>query len=486
VAWALCGSGSVRRSEDSLRRLDAPADAPVRCTLTFSIGDTAYRVTRTLALDGSSTHDAELAIARVHDRSGDGGGDGDAADASDADQAGEVLARGAGAVTEAIAGLLDADRDTILHGCFTGRRELQQLAQLRPVERLRMLARLLNRPAPEDPAVAPSVADAVRALEQELADATERMHALQSAPDLLAKYTAELEQYRAQLAGVESLVETRHGEWSQKQQDVETRLATYRRRSDELRMQIERLAAAGTEGTCPTCRQPLREHTGELTTQLDEELYAAAQDMKWLVQRQEQLARKPPDLAEAETSRARLRSAVNDRAERAARCEQAMQELWTVATEQKRTAERLDALRRDLPAPDEARGQPLNITDLQRIADEAGALLERITAGAYDRISLEQDGRVHAYSGAVAAPVVSGGDEDLIALVLRLAIMQEAAIFTPSLDLLLLDEPFGAIDTDRVIRAASVLRELDRSQVIVATRGSLLLSLADHVIQLTT
>jgi DNA repair exonuclease SbcCD ATPase subunit len=462
IVWALCGAGSVRRSEESLRRLDAPSAQPTSCLLEFAAVGDVHSIERTL--DASArAHDAVLRRAD-----------------------GAAVASGA-AAGEALAALLGAGRDGVLHACLTGRRELQQLAQLRPAERLRMLARLLGRAAPPAAGATGGTMDAVRALEQELADAAQRMRALESAPGLHAQYTAELEQLRADLAAAEALAETLHSEWSQKRQDVDTKLETYMRRSDELRLQIDRLAGAGGAGVCPTCGQSLGAHVEELVARLDEEFFAAAQDMKWLVQRKAQLERKPPDLAEAVTRRARMRAAVADRAERAARCEQAMQELWTVAGEKKRAADRLERIRGDLARSGyPAAGVPLGPADLREIAAVASGYVARITDGGYDRVSVEDDGRVYAYRGGTAAPVVGGGDEDLIALALRLAIMREAARHTPELDLLLLDEPFGSLDRGRTLRAGALLRELtdERPQIVVATRGEALHGCADAVIEL--
>jgi DNA repair exonuclease SbcCD ATPase subunit len=465
VLWALCGTGSVRRSERSLRRLGAPDSEPTACELEFAVGDASHTVRRTLLVgDAPAGHDAVLF-----------------------DAGGSAAATGEGPVTAAVAGLLGADRDLLLHACFTGRKELQQLAQLKPAERLRLLARLLGRRVTRPHGAEAPLAEAIRALEHELTDATERMRALASAPDLHAQYTAELEQLRRELAAAESLAGELHSEWSQKRQDVDTRLETYRRRDEELRRQIDRLAAADGSGACPTCGQPLGSHLDNLVARLDDEFYAGVQDMKWLAQRQAQLARKPPDLAESETRRTRLRAAVDDRAERAARCEQAMQELWTVASERKRTAERLEALRRDAPAAAwTPAGAPLVAEDLSTVAAIAGAYLSSITDGRYDRLTLEADGRVHAHHGDTTAPVVSGGDEDLIALVLRLATMREAATHSPQLDVLLLDEPFGSLDAERVERAAALLGSLcaERPQIVVATRGDALCAYADVLIEL--
>jgi DNA repair exonuclease SbcCD ATPase subunit len=461
VTWALHGSGAARRSEASLRGLAAPADVPTRVELHFDVAADACRVVRVLTPDGSVAElfEDERCIATGDD------------------------------VPAAVAKLLGADRETMLHACATGRRELQQLTQLTPAERLRLLSRLLGyRPAARDS----PLDDALRALEQELADADERMHALTSAPELLAQLTTELEALQPELAAVDALEERLHEEWSQKRQDVATKLAGYRTRGDELRQQIDRLAGEGAAARCPTCSRPLGSALDGMLERLDDEAYVNAQDTKWLAQRQQQLAQKPPDLLAAETKRRRLRSAVDDRRERAARCEQAAQELWTVAGERTRTAERLRLLRQDVrgarPAGDAvatASSRP-GRAELLAVSATASEFVNVVTAGGYEAIVLHEDGRVHALRHGTEVPVVSGGDEEMIALALRLATMRARSAALPRLRLLLLDEPFAGMDADRRHRAVVCLRTLLPAfpQIVLCTRDAAAGAAADRTVRL--
>jgi DNA repair exonuclease SbcCD ATPase subunit len=466
VTWALYGAGSVRRSEESLRRLDAPADATTRAELGFVAGADEFVLSRELRLE----HGAAVVTARLCRADG------------------ALVAAGTADVTAAVARLAGAERDALRHRCVTGRRELQQLAQLGPADRLRTLARLLGRGVARRFPADRALLEAVQALQHELAEADDRIAALHTAPELLAQYSAELGRLRGELAAAEALVGRLQDEWSQKRQDVDTRLLAAARRAEELRDQMARLAASGAQGTCPTCGQPLHQHADTLAARLDDEHYVLMQDAKWLTQRQAQLGRRPPDLAEAETRRARLRKAVDDRTERAARCEQAMQELWTVAGERKRAAERLEALRREPAAAAAVRSHAaaqLSRSDLDAVAGLAGEYLAFASDGGYDGVELRDDGGVHALSRGVRAPVVSGGDEDLLALVLRLATMRLASAGVGA-EFMIIDEPFGCMDAQREVRVLELLRRLgeERGQLLVSTRRTHTTSPADAVLRL--
>jgi exonuclease SbcC len=72
------------------------------------------------------------------------------------------------------------------------------------------------------------------------------------------------------------------------------------------------------------------------------------QDGKWLRQRQKQLASEPDELRDAEKRRDQLRAAVEEEAQRLARCEQAVQELWTLASDRQKKEKRLAELRAEL------------------------------------------------------------------------------------------------------------------------------------------
>jgi DNA repair protein SbcC/Rad50 len=463
VVWALFGAGpAVVRSEESLRRTDAPADVSTTAELRFSVRNGGEYVVRRELKTGDTGADVTASLRRS-----DGG----------------IVAAGDDAVAEQVSELLGVGREGWLHACVTGRRELQQLAQLRPVDRLRTLARLLGRSASRRAPMDHALMEAVQALQQEVAEADERIAALRSAPDLLVQYTAELEQLRPLLAEAESRTDRLQDEWSQKRQDVDTRLLAAQRRAEELQRQIERLSVAGRAGTCPTCNRPLADHADDLLGRLDDEYYVITQDAKWLNQRQAQLARKPPDLMEAEGSTARLRASVDERTARAARCEQAMQELWTVASERKRAAERLESLRSEpAVAASATELRPLAAADLEAVAAAAAGILCRITDGRYDAIDLREDGRVYALKDKVPAPVVSGGDEDAIAFALRLATMRSTR-GAAQLGLLLIDEPFGTMDAARAERVTGELREVAAAglQVVLATGRGVAAADAVHI-----
>lgn len=441
IVWVLFGRGSVRRSERSIPSL-------------YSSGRVTGR------LDVELDHGV-VTIERTLER---------------------------GADSSSTTGVSDVQlpaRDVFMRACFTGRRELQALSQLDPAGRMDALARLLG-PAgitsarTQGRAAGSILATAIRSMEEELDSAERRMAALAAAPDLLTQYTAELERARSELADAELHASRLHDEWAQKRQDVQTRLDAYHRRSEELRRQIDRLSTAGSSGACPTCDQPLGSGTERVIGRLDDEYYITAQDVKWLTQRHTQLERRPPDVAEADTRRERLRGLVADRADRAARCEQAVQELWSVAQEKQRAQERLVELRARMPAQ-------LATDDLAAVSTAAGAIVRQVASEYDGGIELTREGRVYGLSGSERTPVVSGGDEDLFAIALRIAAARIAAARSGLASLLLLDEPFGTLDGARRTRLVATLRALQppADQILIATQDAALESHADRVIRIT-
>jgi len=428
VLWTLYGAG-VRGGATSLRSATSDAQRATTATLDFEHLGAAWRVTRTLDGDVSLHHDDALSAS---------GEDADAA-------------------LRAVLG----DLDDFLYGAVTGRRELQHLVTLHPAERLRTLARWLGG-GDEPPS---SLHHAMRTLEREIAESDERIVTLRGGTALLAQYAPELERARAELEVADREADRLHDEWAQKRQDVETRLAAYHRRAEELARQIQHLSHAGASGTCPTCEQPLGAGAEPLLARLDDEVYTAAQDSKWLMQRQAQLAQKPPDVVAAETRRARLRELVEDRAERVARCEQAMQELWTVANDRRRALAYLDALRDATPA--RAPTQPPDAARLDELAMHAGRIAAHVTGGDIDGVVMHADGRVHALRDGRTLPILAGADEELVALALRLAVIRMRPAPVPG-RILLIDEPFGIMSEPRRTALLELLRD-EAAQVLVCT-----------------
>ncbi|HSJ24762.1 MAG TPA: hypothetical protein VK929_08855, partial [Longimicrobiales bacterium] len=127
-------------------------------------------------------------------------------------------------------------------------------------------------------------------------------------------------------------------------------------------------------------------------------------------------------------------------------------------------------------------------SDLDAVASLAGRFLADVTSGRYDAVELTDDGLVYAVADGVAAPVVSGGDEDLIALVLRLATMMVSAAAMPGPAFMIVDEPFGTMDDEREGRVFELFRKLagERGQVIIATRRENAETWSDGVVALGT
>src|SRR3989449_1050878 len=106
------------------------------------------------------------------------------------------------------------------------------------------------------------------------------------------------------------------------------------------------------------------------------------------------------------------------------------------------------------------------------IAELASGFLADLTDGRYDELELTEDYTLTILEGGVAKPVISGGEEDIASLVLRLAISQMIAERAGQpLSLLVLDEIFGSLDETRRLHVVGLLRRLaDRfPQVILIT-----------------
>ncbi|HYL20332.1 MAG TPA: SMC family ATPase [Gemmatimonadales bacterium] len=114
----------------------------------------------------------------------------------------------------------------------------------------------------------------------------------------------------------------------------------------------------------------------------------------------------------------------------------------------------------------------LNARMRPEIAELASGFLSDLTDGRYDELELTEDYAVAVLEGGVPKPVISGGEEDIASLVLRLAISQMIAERAGQpLSLLVLDEIFGSLDEGRRQHVVGLLRRLaDRfPQVVLIT-----------------
>lgn len=143
-----------------------------------------------------------------------------------------------------------------------------------------------------------------------------------------------------------------------------------------------------------------------------------------------------------------------------------------------RAAARVEALERDKQLHDELHRAysdlrtDLNFAMRPELSELASAFLTELTDARYTELELDDKYRIVVLEEGVPKPVISGGEEDLANLVLRLAISQMIAERAgQSFSLLVLDEVFGSLDDTRRQNVVSLLRGLqDRfEQVILIT-----------------
>ena len=163
---------------------------------------------------------------------------------------------------------------------------------------------------------------------------------------------------------------------------------------------------------------------------------------------------------EAEAARVAAERAAIARAELAA-----TQEMLDGLQHDRRLHEELDRAFSDLRTDLNAQLRP-------ELSEIASGFLSDLTDGRYGELELNEDYAVTVLEEGVPKPVISGGEEDVANLVLRLAISQMIAERSgQAFSLLILDEVFGSLDEARRLHVLQLLRRLhDRfAQVIVIT-----------------
>jgi exonuclease SbcC len=135
--------------------------------------------------------------------------------------------------------------------------------------------------------------------------------------------------------------------------------------------------------------------------------------------------------------------------------------------ERKESEERVQQIKADLRLHDELdRGlhdlrMELNAAMRPEIAERASTFMSDLTDARYDEIELDEQYHSLVLESGVPKPVISGGEEDLVNLVLRLSISQMVAERAGQpLSLLVLDEIFGGLDESRRYNVVDLLRGL--------------------------
>ena len=153
------------------------------------------------------------------------------------------------------------------------------------------------------------------------------------------------------------------------------------------------------------------------------------------------------------------------------RAEQSREELRRVRAKldvldrQRRLHEELDRAYTDLRTD-------LNVQLRPEIGELASSFLTELTDARYDELELDDQYNLTVLEDGVPKPVISGGEQDIANLCLRLAISQMIAERAgQTFSLLVLDEVFGSLDEARRTNVVELLRGLqDRfEQVILIT-----------------
>ncbi|MFN3360729.1 MAG: AAA family ATPase [Pseudanabaenaceae cyanobacterium] len=122
-----------------------------------------------------------------------------------------------------------------------------------------------------------------------------------------------------------------------------------------------------------------------------------------------------------------------------------------------------------------------------RLAENASYFLQQLTDGRYDGLELDDKYQVIVKSQAESKSVISGGEEDIVNLCLRLAISQMITERTGQpFSLLILDEVFGSLDQNRRENVLQLLYGLGQqfAQVLIITHVEDIKDSLNHTIRL--
>ena len=258
-----------------------------------------------------------------------------------------------------------------------------------------------------------------------------------------------------------------------------------RERHTALEQDFERLAALNTQANrlnTQVEREPALRREQESVTRSTDALVARRNDVAF---RRAALALSDEDYAllrdrhAAASAQLHATTLAATSANADARLAQAARALSLAAREEmRRTERRVDALEAEKRLHDELHRAysdlrtDLNFAMRPELSELASAFLTELTDARYTELELDDKYRIVVLEDGVPKPVISGGEEDMANLVLRLAISQMIAERAgQAFSLLVLDEIFGSLDETRRHNVVELLRGLqDRfEQVILIT-----------------
>lgn len=242
---------------------------------------------------------------------------------------------------------------------------------------------------------------------------------------------------------------------------LEVRHAAAKSVADDLPLRVERLAAA--HSALIASRDAVSSaRAARVTHGFSAEQHTAALGAWEAATQQRQAAAVVRAGAESDAGNAAAALARSlTAAEQAARVREQQRQLET----ERRVHDELDAAYGELRTELNARLRP-------ELGEIAGSFLTDLTDDRYNEFELDENYEIILIGGGVPRQVISGGEEDLANLVLRLAVSQLIAERSGQpFSLLVLDEVFGSLDDQRRANVVELLRRLqDRfEQVIVIT-----------------
>ena len=310
------------------------------------------------------------------------------------------------------------------------------------------------------------------ALEAELADAMSELGRLEAQAQEGGALHGERERLLPRVRELEATLERLRGAYDRARHDA---VAALIRELEPLALQAERLRGVADRGAAVSVeleaadaeRAAAEGRATDLATRLgqlaySEQAYREARDAEAAAER----ARRETELtlvrARGESAAAveAVEAAARRRAERAEREREAKAAGVELALHQE-----LDRALTDLRTD-------LNATLRPDLSELASGFLRDLTNGRYTDLELDEDYGATLLDDGDPKAVISGGEEDVANLALRLAISQMIAERAGQpLSLLVLDEIFGSLDEDRRAAVVDLLRSLaDRfPQVILIT-----------------
>ena len=310
------------------------------------------------------------------------------------------------------------------------------------------------------------------ALERELSEATSELGRLEAQFQEAVPLGEERKRLLGRVRELETAIGTELPSYDeQRHREVQAGI----RALEPLALEAERLRVIGERaaGIREELAAATRERTGamERATALRTKLAELAYSEEAHREAQAAATAAERSRREAEVALARAKGESGAAAEAVQAAERRRQE-WKVREQEATTTARDLALHQELDrALSDLRGE-LNAALRPDLSDLASSFLRDLTNGRYTELELNEDYGTILLDDGDPKAVISGGEEDVANLALRLAISQMIAERAGQpLSLLVLDEIFGSLDDDRRTAVVDLLRSLaDRfPQVILIT-----------------